>query len=53
MGSGCIDPRSLDLGTTWRKVVSFTPGRFIPREVASGTYLIGGWVEAQSLFGGH
>jgi hypothetical protein len=25
MGSGCIDPRFLDLGTSWREVVSFTP----------------------------
>jgi hypothetical protein len=24
-GSGCIDPRFLDLGTNWRWVVSFTP----------------------------
>jgi hypothetical protein len=24
-GSGCIDPHFLDLGTSWRKVVSFTP----------------------------
>jgi hypothetical protein len=24
-GSGCIDPRFLDLGTSWRSVVSFTP----------------------------
>jgi hypothetical protein len=25
MGSGCIEPRLLDLGTSWRRVVSFTP----------------------------
>jgi hypothetical protein len=25
MGSGCIHPRFLDLGTSWRWVVSFTP----------------------------
>jgi hypothetical protein len=24
-GSGCIDPRFLDLSTNWRLVVSFTP----------------------------
>jgi hypothetical protein len=24
-GSGCIDPHFLDLGTSWRWVVSFTP----------------------------
>jgi hypothetical protein len=28
MGSGCIDPRFLDLGTSWSWVVSFTPRQF-------------------------
>jgi hypothetical protein len=30
-GSGCIDPRFLDLGTSWRLVVSFTPRPLYPR----------------------
>jgi hypothetical protein len=25
MGSGCIDPRFIDLGTSWKGSVSFTP----------------------------
>jgi hypothetical protein len=33
-GSGGIVPRIIDLGTIWRSVVSFTPGRFTPRERA-------------------
>jgi hypothetical protein len=24
-GSGCIDPHFLDLGTSWRLVINFTP----------------------------
>jgi hypothetical protein len=31
MGSGRIDPRFLDLGTSWRWVVSFTPRPLYPR----------------------
>jgi hypothetical protein len=31
MGSGCIDPHFLDLGTSWRWVVSFTPRVLYPR----------------------
>jgi hypothetical protein len=30
-GNGCIDPRFLDLGTSWRSVVSFTLQPFYPR----------------------
>jgi hypothetical protein len=30
MGSGCIDPRFLDLGTSWRWVVSFTRWPLLP-----------------------
>jgi hypothetical protein len=30
-GNGCIDPYSLDLGTSWRWVVSFTPRPLYPR----------------------
>jgi hypothetical protein len=33
----------LDLGTSWRWVVSFTPG-----ERAPGTHWIGGWVDPRS-----
>jgi hypothetical protein len=32
-GSGCIDPRFLDLGTNWKCVVSFTPQGKSPRYV--------------------
>jgi hypothetical protein len=31
MGSGCTDPRFLDLGTSWRSVVSFSPLQLYPR----------------------
>jgi hypothetical protein len=31
MGSGCIDPHFLDLGTIWRWVVNFTPLPLYPR----------------------
>jgi hypothetical protein len=30
-GGGCIDPHFLDLGTSWRWVVSFTPRPLYPR----------------------
>jgi hypothetical protein len=30
-GSGCIDLRFLDLGTSWRRAVSFTPLPLYPR----------------------
>jgi hypothetical protein len=30
-GSGCINPHFLDLGTNWRRVVSFTPRPLYPR----------------------
>jgi hypothetical protein len=30
-GSGCIDPRFLDPGTSWRLVISFTPRPIYPR----------------------
>jgi hypothetical protein len=30
-GSGGVAPRILDLGSRWKWVVSFTPGRFIPQ----------------------
>jgi hypothetical protein len=40
MGSVCIEPHFLDLGTSWRWVVSFTP---LPGEWAPGTHWIGNW----------
>jgi hypothetical protein len=30
-GSGCTDPHILDLGTSWRLVVSFTPRSIYPQ----------------------
>jgi hypothetical protein len=42
MGSGCIDPHFLDLGTSWRWVVSFTPRPLYPRGKSTGTHWIGG-----------
>jgi hypothetical protein len=29
-GSGCIDPRFLDLGANWKQVASFTPRLLFP-----------------------
>jgi hypothetical protein len=44
-GSGCIDPSFLGLGTSWRRVVSFTPLPLYPRgKSPPGTHRIGGWV---------
>jgi hypothetical protein len=42
--SGCIDPHFIDLGTSWKRVVSFTPLHLYPGERAPGTNWIGGWV---------
>jgi hypothetical protein len=44
MGSDCIDPRILDLGTSWRWVVSFTPRPLYLRRKSPGTHWVGGWV---------
>jgi hypothetical protein len=41
----CIDPHFLDLSTSWRWVVSFTPQSLCPEERAPGTHWIGGWVD--------
>jgi hypothetical protein len=46
MGSGCIDPHFLNLGTSWR--AASHPGRFTPRQRAPGTHWIGGWVDPRS-----
>jgi hypothetical protein len=43
MGSECVDPHFLDLGTSWRWVVSFTALSLYPGERAPGTHWIG-WV---------
>jgi hypothetical protein len=44
-GSGCIDPRFLDLGTSWRRMVSFTPRSLYPCESVPGIHCIGGWLD--------
>jgi hypothetical protein len=44
MGSGCIDPHILHLGTNWRWVISFMPRPLPPQERGPGTLWIGGWV---------
>jgi hypothetical protein len=44
MGIGCIDPRFLDLGTTYLDLG--TSCRFTPDERAPGTHWIGGWVDS-------
>jgi hypothetical protein len=46
--SGCIDPRILDLDTSWRWVVSLTLRSRYPQERASGTHLIGCWVSPRT-----
>jgi hypothetical protein len=44
-GSGCIDPRFLDLGISWGWVVWFTPQPlYSPGERDPCTYWIGSWV---------
>jgi hypothetical protein len=47
-GSGCIDPHFLDLGTSWRWVVNFTPRPPYPRERAPDTHWIGRWVDLRA-----
>jgi hypothetical protein len=49
LGSGGIAPRIFNFGTRWRCVVSFTPGRFTPRESDPGTHRIGGWVGPRAV----
>jgi hypothetical protein len=55
--SGCIDPRFLDLGFSWMRVVSFTPrqlntprigGRLCPKVVLDSTETL-----APNVCGGH
>jgi len=33
MGNGSIDPLILNLGTRWRRLVSFTPASSLPKYV--------------------
>jgi hypothetical protein len=47
-GSGCIDSHFLDLGNSWRWMVSFTPRSLYSREKASGTHCIGGWMDPKA-----
>jgi hypothetical protein len=48
MEEWCINPHFLDLGTSWRWVVSFTPRPLYPRERALGIHCIGGWVDPRA-----
>jgi hypothetical protein len=45
--SGCIDPHFLDLGTSFRWVVSFTPRPLYPWGKSPGVHWRGGWVDTQ------
>jgi hypothetical protein len=40
-GSGCIDPRFLDLGTSWRRVITSRPDRYTSGERDTGTHWVG------------
>jgi hypothetical protein len=42
-GSGRIDPHFLDLGTSWRWVISFTSRPLNPPGISPGTHWTGGW----------
>jgi hypothetical protein len=42
-GGGCIDPRILDLSSSWREAVSFTTWPLYAQGKAHGTHWIG-WV---------
>jgi hypothetical protein len=48
MWSGCTDPHFLDLGNSWRWVVSFSNCCFNPAEISPGTHWIGGWVDPRA-----
>jgi hypothetical protein len=47
-GSGCIDPHFLDLGTSWRRMVSFTPRPLNPRGKSPRYHWIRGWVDPRA-----
>jgi hypothetical protein len=44
----CIDPHFLDLGTSWRWTVSFTPRPLYPRGKSPGAHWIGSWVNPRA-----
>jgi hypothetical protein len=46
---GCIDPHFLELGTSWRWVVSFTLRLLYFRGKTRGTHWIGGWVDPRAF----
>jgi hypothetical protein len=49
MGNGCIDPRILDIGTSLKRVVSFTPRPLYARgNIQPRTHWIGGWVSPRA-----
>jgi hypothetical protein len=48
MGSGSIDSHFIDLGTSWRWVVNFTPRPLYSRGWYPGTHCIGGWVDPRA-----
>jgi hypothetical protein len=43
-----VDPRFLDLGTSWRCVVSVTPRPIYPRANSPGTHWVGGCVDPRA-----
>jgi hypothetical protein len=47
-GNGCRDPHFLDLVTSGRLVVSFTPRPLYPQGRARVTHWIGGWVDPRA-----
>jgi hypothetical protein len=48
MENGCIGTHFLDLGTSWRSVVSFTPRPLYLRRRSPGTHWIRGWVNPRT-----
>jgi hypothetical protein len=48
MGNGYLDPHFLDLGTSWKSAVSFTPRPLYPRGRNPSTHWIGGWVDTRT-----
>jgi hypothetical protein len=47
-GSGGIAPRILNLGSRWKRVVSFTPRPLYFMLRALGTHWIGGWMSPRA-----
>jgi hypothetical protein len=50
VGSGGKLHSYFDLGTRWGEWSASSPGRFTPRERASGTHWIGGWVDPEPFW---